>query len=394
MEIIMPQKKILVTASTFPRWEQDTEPRFILDYCIGLSKFYDVTALVPAAPGAKDREVLEGIPVIRYHYFPVHAWETLCYPGAIVPRIKEKKIRVLLVPFLLLAQFLNLRKYEKEFDLIHAHWLIPQGILTAFCKKPFLVTGHGGDVGELNGSIFRLLKKRCLKKACAVTVVSKHLQDILKEKYGATDTHIIPMGCNTSYFSPANRIKNYFGQGDKKVVLFVGRLAEKKGTAYLIRAMQSVDALLVIAGSGPLEASCKALVKELHLEDKVRFLGPKPHTQLRAVYASADVFAAPSVTTKSGDVEGFGLVILEAMASGLPVVASRSGGITDIIRDGENGLLAGERNVDELAAQLRAVLTSPALSAKLSQASLATAAQFDYSVIAEKYRTVMEHNSR
>ncbi|MBO5093242.1 MAG: glycosyltransferase [Lachnospiraceae bacterium] len=388
----MPKKKILVTASTFPRWEQDTEPRFILDYCIGLSKFYDVTALVPAAVGAKHREILEGIPVIRYHYFPIHAWETLCYPGAIVPRIKEKKARVLLVPFLLLAQLLNLRKYEKEFDLIHAHWLIPQGILTAFCKKPFLVTGHGGDVGELNGSVFRLLKKRCLKKASAVTVVSKHLQDILKEKYGAANTHIIPMGCNTSYFSPANHVENYFGQGSKKVVLFVGRLAEKKGTAYLIRAMQSVDALLVIAGSGPLEAACKALVKELHLEDKVRFLGPKPHTQLRAVYASADAFAAPSVTTKNGDVEGFGLVILEAMASGLPVVASRSGGITDIIRDGENGLLAGERNVEELAAQINAVLSSSALSHKLSLASLATAAQFDYSVIAEKYHDIMENS--
>lgn len=390
----MPKKKILVTASTFPRWEQDTEPRFILDYCIGLSKYYDVTALVPAAVGAKDREILEGIPVIRYHYFPIHAWETLCYPGAIVPRIKEKKIRGLLVPFLLLAQFLNLRKYEKDFDCIHAHWLIPQGILAAFCKKPFLVTGHGGDVGELNGSVFHLLKKRCLKKAAAVTVVSKHLQDILKEKYGTANAKIIPMGCNTSYFSPSNRTENYFDQGKKKVILFVGRLAEKKGTAYLIRAMQSVDALLVIAGSGPLEESCRQLVRELHLENKVRFLGPKPHTQLRTVYASADIFAAPSVTTKSGDVEGFGLVILEAMASGLPVVASSSGGITDIIRDGENGLLAQERNVSQLAEQINKLISSPELCRKLSSASLQTAAQFDYSVIAGKYYDIMENSCR
>ena len=106
----MTKKKVLVTASTFPRWEQDTEPRFILDYCIGLSKYYDVTALVPAAPGASDEENLEGIHVIRYHYFPIHKLETLCYPGAIVPRIKEKKSRALLVPFLFLALFFNLRK--------------------------------------------------------------------------------------------------------------------------------------------------------------------------------------------------------------------------------------------------------------------------------------------
>ncbi len=387
----MKKKKILVTASTFPRWEQDTEPRFILDYCIGLSRFYDVTVLVPAATGAAEKETLEGISVIRYHYFPVHAWESLCYPGAIVPRIKEKKIRIFLVPFLLLAQYRNLRKYEKEFDLIHAHWLIPQGILSAFCKKPFLVTGHGADVAELNQAPFRRLKQHCLKKASAVTVVSKHLQQILEKTYHFQNASIIPMGCNTAYFTPTNRKEDYFSQGEKKVVLFVGRLAEKKGTVYLIRAMQYVDALLVIAGSGPLEASCKALVKELHLEHRVRFLGPKPHTQLRSIYASADFFAAPSVTAKGGDVEGFGLVILEAMASGLPVIASQSGGITDIIRDGENGLLAQERNEKQLAALINRLISQPRLARKLSQASLETAARFDYHIIAEKYRDMIEN---
>lgn len=386
----MKKKKILVTASTFPRWEQDTEPRFILDYCIGLSRFYDITVLVPAAPGAAEKEILEGISVIRYHYFPIHAWESLCYPGAIVPRIKEKKIRIFLVPFLLLAQYRNLRKYEKGFDLVHAHWLIPQGILSAFCKKPFLVTGHGADVAELNQAPFRRLKQYCLKKSSAVTVVSKHLQQILKNTYHFPSASIIPMGCNTAYFSPDNRKEDYFSQGEKKVVLFVGRLAEKKGAAYLIRAMQYVDALLVIAGSGPLEASCKALVKELHLEHRVRFLGPIPHTRLRAVYASADLFAAPSVTAKGGDVEGFGLVILEAMASGLPVIASRSGGITDIIRDGENGLLAEERNEKQLAALINRLISDPGLVRKLSEASLETAARFDYHMIAEKYRDIIE----
>ena len=92
-------KSILVTASTFPRHMEDTEPTFIYDLCKQYSKYYKVTALVPAAPGAADREMMEGIEVIRYHYFPIHKFETLCYPGAIVPRIREKKIRALLVPF-------------------------------------------------------------------------------------------------------------------------------------------------------------------------------------------------------------------------------------------------------------------------------------------------------
>lgn len=390
----MPKKKVLVTASTFPRWEQDTEPRFILDYCIGLSKYYDVTALVPAAIGSRDEETLEGVHVIRYHYFPIHAWETLCYPGAIVPRIKEKKVRVFLVPFLLLALFFNLRKHEKQYDFVHAHWLIPQGIVHAFCKKPYLVTGHGGDVGELNKSIFYLLKKRCLKKASAITVVSQHLQKLLQEKYNCSNTQIISMGCNTSYFTPDNRIENYFSQNNQKVILFVGRLAEKKGVPYLIQAMQFVNARLVIAGSGPLEQECRTLVSSLHLDNKVLFLGPRPHTELRTIYASSDLFVAPSVTTKSGDVEGFGLVILEAMASGLPIIASRSGGITDIIHHEENGLLAEERNIHQLADCINRLLSSPKLSMMLSKASLQTAALFDYSVIAEKYHDIMENSCR
>lgn len=104
----MGKKRLLVTASTFPRWKGDTEPRFVLDLCKYLAEWFDVTALVPYAPGAEEKEILERVTVIRYHYFPIHKWETLCYPGAIVPRIKEKKIRLLLVPCLFLALYFQL----------------------------------------------------------------------------------------------------------------------------------------------------------------------------------------------------------------------------------------------------------------------------------------------
>lgn len=128
------KKKLFVTASTFPRWEGDTEPRFVLDLAAHMAEQFQVTVLVPAAPGAKDREVLEGVKVIRYHYFPIHKWETLCYPGAIVPRIKEKKVRILLVPFLFLSLYFHLWRILPDYDIIHAHWLIPQGLCIHFLK--------------------------------------------------------------------------------------------------------------------------------------------------------------------------------------------------------------------------------------------------------------------
>lgn len=386
----MNKKKLLVTASTFPRWEGDTEPRFILDLCLHLTNKYDITVLVPAAPGAKDFEVWNDVKIKRYHYFLVHRWETLCYPGAIVPRIKEKKVRILLVPFLLLSLYFNLLRYSKEADFVHAHWLIPQGIVQSFIKKPYLVTGHGGDVTSLNKGILKALKIRCLKRAKHITVVSEHLKHRVLELVPTATPSVISMGVDMANFGIQHRVPNYFNQNGKKVILFVGRLAEKKGVTYLIDAMRKVDALLVIAGDGPLMEELKTQAHDI--SDKIIFLGSKTHDELPAIYASADVFAAPSVTAKDGDQEGFGLVMLEAMASGLPVVANNSGGISQLIHHNENGLLCEEKNIAQLADTLSAVLNDSDLYSRLAEASLKTAGKYDYHVIAQKYDEIIERS--
>lgn len=379
---------MLVTASTFPRWEGDTEPRFILDLCSHMTDEFDVTVLVPAASGAKARECMEGVNVIRYHYFPIHKWETLCYPGAIVPRIKEKKIRALLVPFLFAALWLNLFRLLPKHDVVHAHWLIPQGIVQSFFKKPYIVTGHGGDVASLNKGIIKKLKIRCLKRAEHVTAVSVSLKEKMQELVPEIEPAVISMGVDTSRFGSQYRVSNYFGQGGRKVVLFVGRLVEKKGVRYLIDAMRDINALLVIAGDGPLKTELMQQAKrinQLGKSEKILFLGAKTHEELKTVYASADIFVAPSVTAADGDKEGLGLVILEAMASGLPVVASRSGGIVDIVKDSVNGLLCEEKSVVQLADGISALLDDPELYEMLVQNAIGTANSYDYSVSGRKY---------
>lgn len=384
----MEKKKLLVTASTFPRWEGDTEPRFVYDLSRAMLDEFDITVLVPAAPGALDREEMGGLHVERYHYFPVHKWETLCYPGAIVPRIKEKKARALLVPFLFLSLWWNLFKRRKRFDVVHAHWLIPQGIVQSFFKTPYLVTGHGGDVTSLNQGLLKALKRRCLQRAGAVTAVSPQLKQVLEEICPGKAVSVMPMGCDTKEFSPSHRKENFFGQNGKPVVLFVGRLAEKKGVTYLIEAMKRVDAQLVIVGDGPLRAQLEEQAKPLG--DKVQFLGAKTHDQLAEIYASADVFAAPSVQAKDGDVEGFGLVFLEAMASGLPVVASRSGGIPYLVHDGENGLLVEPGKAEELAGAIERVLKNVNLRMILIKGGKETVGIYDYRTIGFRYGSLLE----
>lgn len=377
------KKRLLVTASTFPRWKGDTEPRFVLDLAIHMLSLFDVTVLVPAAQGAKDYEIMDGVEVIRYHYFPIHKCETLCYPGAIMPRIKEKKIRILLVPFLFLALYIKLIKLLKDYDIVHAHWLIPQGIIQSFFKKAYIVTGHGGDVTSLNKGIVRKLKKRCLKKAMKITAVSEHLKVQMQKIAPDCNPEVISMGVDTRKFGKQYRVKNYFNQNNKKVILFVGRLAEKKGVSYIIEAMKLIDAKLIIVGDGPLREKLEKQAKSQG--EKIEFWGAKTHTELKEIYASADIFVAPSVTAKDGDQEGFGLVMLEAMASGLPVVASDSGGISQLITDNVNGLLCEEKNVEHIAETINLILSDEQLASKIICNAAKSIQKYDYSNIAKEY---------
>ena len=369
------KKRLLITGSTFPRYENDTEPRFILDLAKYMKEYAEVT-------------VLEGVSVIRYHYFPVHSLETLCYPGAIVPRIREKKVRGLLVPWLFVSLWVHLFKMRKSYDIVQANWLIPQGIVQSFLKKPYIVTGHGADVTSLNRGLLKKLKKRCLKNAWGVTAVSRPLMDVLDGIYKNGNQAVISMGCDTSLFGRQYREENYFGQGNQKVLLFVGRLAEKKGVCYAIEALRNVeDAMLVIAGDGPLREELQRQADKVMRETgkKIVFLGAKTHEELKKIYASADLFVMPSITAKDGDKEGFGLVILEAFASGLPIVASRSGGITDIVKDGVNGFLVEEKDAGGMAEQIDRLLKDEEIYNKMQTEAKKSAQQYDYRQIAARY---------
>ena len=378
---------LLITASTFPRWENDTEPRFILDLAKALLKYFDVTVLAPAAPNAKEKEKIEGVKVIRYHYFPIHSLESLCYPGAIVPRIKERKSRILLVPFLFGALFFKLLKIQKKYDIIHANWLIPQGIIQSFFKTPFVITGHGGDVSSLNNILIKRLKIKALHRASGITVVSKELKSQLNTYYPEEHVQVVSMGCDTGKFGPQHRIDNFYGTSEKKTILFVGRLAEKKGVRYLIEAVKDIDARVIIVGAGPLEKQLKK--QAISQGSKIHFLGAKNHDELVSIYASADIFVAPSIVAKDGDKEGLPTTIIEAMASGLPVIGSDSGGIREIIINNENGFLVHEKRTTEIAEKLQILLNDNELYLYMKENALKTAEKYSYSHIGAKYADIL-----
>lgn len=385
----MKKKKLLITASTFPRWKDDSEPRFILDMAIALQEYYEVTVLVPWTQGALKYENIAGVEVYRYHYFPIHKWETLCYPGSIIGRIKEKKVRMFLIPCLLAALWYQLYTKLPYYDFVLANWIIPQGVVQTLFNKPYVIIGHGSDIMTLNGFLVRLWKKKCLKKASEFCVVSNSLKEKVKELNLGVVPKVVPMGFNENEFGPQYRINNFFEQNGKKVVLFVGRLVEIKGVSYLIEAMKNIDdAILVIVGDGPLKPKLMKQAEEL--EDRILFLGSKCHKELKAIYASADIFVMPSIVDSNGATEGFGLVMLEAMASGLPVIAFNTGGIAEIIQNEQNGLLVEEKNICALSNGIKRILTDYELRSNLIEHGFITLENMTYKKRARELYNIME----
>lgn len=373
-------KKVLITASTFPRWGGDTEPRFVLDFAKEISKEYDVTVLTPWSEGAEETEVLEGVNVIRYHYFPIKKCETLCAPGSVISRIKEKKSRVLLVPFLVLALFFKLLFSLKEYDFVVCHWIIPQGLVQSLFKKPYMIVCHGSDVRAMNNALIKKMKIYALKKAKVVTVVSNELKLQVQQLFGVSEVLVHPMGVDVSKFK---NDKDRARLNKERTVLFVGRLDKIKGVPYLIEAMKDIDAKLVIVGDGALREELEKQAEPFG--EKITFLGAVEHAKLPEIYRNADVFVAPSITLENGATEGFGLVFVEAMAAGLPVIGTATGGIKDIIDDGVNGYLIEEKSSREIVEKINYLFKNTDVYIELANGAKVKAEKYDWVNVGNEY---------
>ncbi len=212
----MKKETLLVLASTFPRWKNDAEPRFVYDLCQGLKKNFKIIVLTSHYPGAKTFEEFNEIKIFRYRYAPAY-FEKLVYNGGITTNLYKNKFKWLLVPFFFISQFFSIIQLKKQFpiSIIHAHWLIPQGFLALlamkFIIKPpkLLCTSHGGDLFGLNDPLSKKIKKWVLKKSDAITVVSSPMLEevLLLEPEAKNKLSVIPMGTdlqNYLYSKPTN----------------------------------------------------------------------------------------------------------------------------------------------------------------------------------------------
>jgi len=287
---------------------------------------------------------------------------------------------------------------------VHAHWILPSGLIGVFCKRvfriPLVVTAHAGDVFPLKNTLLRSIGGFVLNNSDAVTANSRATKEAILEVNDKIKNKldVIPMGVDIERFSSktdGSGIRSKFS-AHGKVVLFLGRLVEKKGVGYLIEAMPDVvknfaEAKLLICGDGPLRDELEKQVSEVGISENVVFVGAVSNKETPSYYAACDVFVLPSIVGSKGDTEGLGVVLLEAMASGKPVIASNVGGIIDVIKDGETGLLVEQKNPKKLAEAINIILQNEKLASEITgKSEQRIKSEFSWEIIARKFKNIYD----
>ena len=249
-----------------------------------------------------------------------------------------------------------------EFDAIDAHYVYPDGVaavqLGRLFGKPVAITARGSDITQLpDYPAPRRMIQRAIGAADALISVSAALGERLVALGAPPErVHVLRNGIDTVLFHPVDRTsaRAELGLGSGPTLISVGHLIERKGHDRTIMALTHLpDCTLLILGDGPERAALQALAERLGVADRVRLLGAQPHHLLPAYYAAADAMVLSSSR------EGWANVLLESMACGTPVVASRIAGNPEVVRSAAAGLVVEENTPEGIAAGVRRLLATP-----------------------------------
>ncbi|MGW2231505.1 glycosyltransferase family 4 protein [Streptomyces formicae] len=242
-----------------------------------------------------------------------------------------------------------------------------------------VATTHGHEAGWAQLPASRQLLRRIGESTDTITYLGEYTRSRIAPALtpAAADRMVqLPPGVDEKTFHPDSggaAVRARLGLTDRPVVVCVSRLVPRKGQDTLILAMprilaRSPEAVLLIVGGGPYEKDLRKLAAETGVADSVRFTGAVPWEELPAHHGAGDVFAMPCRTRRGGlDVEGLGIVYLEASATGLPVVAGDSGGAPDAVLDGETGWVVRGGSPEEAADRITALLEDPELRQRMGQ---------------------------
>ena len=360
-----------VATTVFPHWPGHGEGPFIWQFVKALrEQEIEVSVVAMHSPGLPQQEEWEGVRIVRPPYWwPVGAEKLRKDGGGLPINFRRYKLARVQLPALLLAQTAAVARAARGCDLIHAHFTLSAAAalaVSAVHRLPVVATVHGSDIFQVpklpGGAAFTTAT---LRRTAAVTTVSRALRAAcLALDVPAGQVRVISNSVDTALYAPPRQSGDQLA-GREPVVLFVGSLIARKGVDTLLNAFAACapalpDYRLVLIGEGPEQAALAALAQSLGIAPRVEFAGFLPQAGVAGWMQRARLFVLPS------NEEGQGVVLLEAMASGTPVAASRVGGIPEVVVAG-TGCLFPPGDAPALAAQMQSVLTNRAIWQQLSQ---------------------------
>jgi glycosyltransferase involved in cell wall biosynthesis len=389
--------RILHIVTAFPRDANDPVAPWLVELLHRLrARGHDIEVLASSYRGMRDHDH-RGIPVHRFRYFPAR-WERLTHEETAPDRMRRSPLYAVMPLFFLIGGMRRARQLAraKRYDIIHVHWPMPMALLGWAARRghaaPMVTTFYGIELRWVQSRLpfLRWLVRWAARASAQAVAISTYTARELR-KFVDVPIEVIPYTAELAPPKTTARARN-----GERSILFVGRLIERKGVAYLIRALgivrRSVPARLIIVGDGPERASLEHLAAATEVASHVHFRGRVSDDELRQAYAGADVFVLPSVLDQRQDTEGLGVVLLEAMNYGVPVVASNIGGITDIVEHERTGLLVPPGDERALANALTSLLENTELSRSLGQRGAQRLREtFSWDRIVDRWESVYRH---
>lgn len=356
--------RLLHIVTAWPRDPEDVITPWLTSLCDRLDlRGHTVEVLAPSYAGLQSQRT-SSLAIHRYRYAPAR-WERLTHDETAPDRIDRHPAYALAVPGMVLAASAAARRLarKREYDVVHVHWAVPNGVpgwvavWTAGGRAALVTTFYGAEIrfAERRFPVARRFLRWYCRRSHLIAI-SKSTRESLRP-YTDREIEIIPYGVPFSEES----VRAVTRRPDVPLFLFVGRLVARKGVDRLLQALsRSMDRQwrLEIVGFGPERDRLLEIVGDLGLEGRVEFLGRVDDERLARAYREASCLVLPATVDDRADTEGLGVVLLEAMAHGLPVIATRRGGITDIVVDGETGFLVDDE-IEEIASGIRRFLENP-----------------------------------
>ncbi|MBI5805996.1 glycosyltransferase family 4 protein [candidate division TA06 bacterium] len=388
--------RVLHIVTAFPRHEQDVITPWLVEMLKKLKEQGTEVEVFTSSYKGLGGQVLWGIPVHRFRYF-FSRWENLTHEEMAVDRMTRSPLYKLLPGFYLIGGILWVLRLcrKNKYDVIHVHWPMPHAVFgwaaRQACKAKLVTTFYGAELRWVKNSLpfMKWFLRWAIRISDRVVAISTFTANEVRS-ISDIQVQVIPY---TIGFSEKLNIKDKKSKTDRPEILTVGRMVERKGVRYLIEAMQQLpQARLEVVGGGPLLPELQELSKKLGVADRVHFAGKVSEAELIEHYSRAAVYVQPGIIDSRGDTEMLGVVLLEAMHYGVPVVGSDIGGITDIILNEKTGLLVPQKDPQALAGAVNRILEDEKLRQRLVDgADEHLKTNFSWDSIVSKWMAVYQH---